>query len=75
MSERKKRQDNTGIKHMVSNKIRLQNRQDFLDVNPCILIIPCLDQKSAKNWKGEGYDAIVLIDAYGDIKKKGKWQS
>jgi len=33
------------------------------DRNPNVVIIPIYSVEQAKEWKGEGYDAIILIDA------------
>jgi hypothetical protein len=56
----------TGIKHSVSNKIRLACQFDFFDQNPCVLIIPILDLDEMKRWNGEGYNAIVMCGSIED---------
>jgi hypothetical protein len=58
-----KREHHTGMKHMASNKIRLCSQKDYYDDNPFVLILPIYDIKKAKEWNGEGYSAIFMIDA------------
>jgi hypothetical protein len=57
----------TGIKHMVSNKIRLMGQQEYMDVAPCVLIVPILRLNQVREWSGEEYEAIVMIDSWKDI--------
>lgn len=52
---------NTGIKHMVANKIRLAGQATYLDKYPCVLIVPAMTVSEMKNWNGGGYKAIVLM--------------
>jgi hypothetical protein len=54
---------NTGIKHMVANKIRLAGQATFLDKYPCVLIVPAMTVSEMKNWNGGEYKAIVLVGA------------
>ena len=51
----------TGLKHMVCNKIRLAGHGEHFDRNPRVLIVPVLSLQQAKEWNGQGYDAIVMI--------------
>jgi len=56
--------DNTGIKHMVTNKVVLSQQDTYFDSKPSVIIVPILNRDDAKLWEGGGYDAIALIDAY-----------
>jgi len=56
--------DNTGIKHMVTNKVVLSQPNTYFDKEPCVIIVPILRRSEAVNWKGGGYDAIALIDTF-----------
>ena len=62
------RVSNSGIKHMITNKILLASQFDYLDTTPCVIIIPILNRNdralNVRNWAGEGYEAIMLIDSY-----------
>jgi len=58
---RKERIDLTGVVHFVSNKIRLADKKYLLDGNdPKMLIVPCMTLKEANEWRGQGYQAVVL---------------
>jgi hypothetical protein len=54
----------TGMKHMLSNKIRLPLQGPFFDRNPCFCIIPCLSLAAVKAWNGHSYTAIVLAGSW-----------
>jgi hypothetical protein len=56
----RRREDLTGIKHAVANKIRMMGQSLYIDNNPCVLIVPILKVDEVKSWNGESYDAIVL---------------
>ncbi len=62
----KRRITGTGIKHFLTNIIRLKAQVQYYDSLPCLLIIPILSLEQVRNWKGEGYSAIVLA---------GEWRS
>ena len=66
--ERKSRARHTGIKHLVTNKARIFGQAEFMDRNPCLLIVPILTLKEAVDWDGSGYEAIVVIDTAKDAK-------
>jgi hypothetical protein len=51
----------TGIKHSVTNKIRLPGQGDYFDRLSCVLIVPVMTLNRAKRWDGEGYQAIVMV--------------
>jgi hypothetical protein len=57
----------TGLKHFVSNKIRLFDQAEYLDRNPCLLIIPVMKLADVRGWNGEGYRALVLPGNYEGI--------
>lgn len=66
-SGNKRRMDGTGIKHMMTNKIRLCSQEIYFDQHPSIVIVPIMDKPSALEWKtGEEYAAIILIDKQAD---------
>ena len=62
----------TGLKHMICNKIRLSGQYTYFDRNPCLIIVPVLSLQQAKEWKGEGYHAIVMLSRGNKEKGKGK---
>ena len=53
---------------MVTNKMLLASRFDYLDMTPCVIIISILswneEALNLQNGSGEGYNAITLIDGY-----------
>jgi hypothetical protein len=66
-TKRPSREDFTaGIKHFVPNKIRLAGQKEYLDNNPCLLIVPVMDLDTMKGWNGGGYKAIVLAGTAGE---------
>jgi len=60
---------NTGIKHMVTNKILLASQAEYFDSTPCVMIVPIMSRHEGTNWSGEAYDAIMLIDKYVDPER------
>jgi len=62
----KKKVEDTGIKHMVTNKVLISSQQLYFDSMPSVIIVPILSRSDAIDWKGGGYNAIALIDAYHD---------
>jgi hypothetical protein len=54
----------TGIKHFASNKARIPGQGEYMDANPCMIIVPILTCERVKNRHGEAYDAIVVIDGW-----------
>ena len=40
----------TGLKHMICNKIRLCGQKRYFDANPCVIIVPILTMKQARDW-------------------------
>jgi hypothetical protein len=61
---KRKKAIRTGLKHLVSNKIRLASQKDYFDDRPCVLIVPVIDLATMKGWNGEGYKAIILVGDY-----------
>ena len=57
------RKSHTGIKHCVANKLLLASQSEYFDAKPNVVIIPICTREFAKTWNGEGYYAIMLIDA------------
>jgi hypothetical protein len=35
-----------------------------MDVSPCVVIVPIMNQEEMKNWNGEGYEAIVMAEEW-----------
>ena len=66
-AETGRREKNTGIKRMVSNRVLLAGQRDYFDNAPCVLIIPVLSREDAISWAGAAYDAIMMIDAYKNL--------
>jgi hypothetical protein len=63
--KKKSRTPNTGIKHMVTNKVLLHGQALYFDKYPaCVVIVPILALQEALDWRGGGYEAIMLIDKY-----------
>lgn len=54
-----KREDQTGLKHFVCNRLRLFN-QVYYDTKPLLFIIPVMSVDEAKAWDGQAYPAIVI---------------
>jgi hypothetical protein len=55
---------NTGMKHLITNRIRLFLQKEYFEQRPCILIVPVLTLQAAREWKGDGYPAIFLAGAF-----------
>lgn len=51
---------------MVTNKVLLAGQRDYFDLAPCVIIVPILNAKKAREWTGEAYQAVMLIDSFGD---------
>ena len=51
----------TGLKHFVSNKIRLCSQGTHFDKDPDVMIIPLRTMDQMHNWNGEGYEALFII--------------
>jgi hypothetical protein len=49
----------SGIMHFRTNRVHIC-APSMLNEQPSLLIVPILTTESAKNWNGEGYDAIVV---------------
>lgn len=60
-----------GIRNMLSNIVRLSYQAEVFDTNPQVMIFPIYDLEEAKNWAGEGYDAIVVFDTAYVAKRIG----
>ena len=56
---------NVGIIHFPTNRIQLVGQEFCFYTYPCVIIVPILSVENVRNWRGEGYDAIVLA---GDWK-------
>jgi hypothetical protein len=57
----------SGIKYFPFSQIRLPNHTLFFDQLPCVLIVPIMELEQMKDWKLEGYEAIVLAGAYNTV--------
>jgi hypothetical protein len=57
----------TGIKHSPNNKIRFPGDAVYFENLPCVVIVPIMTLKEIRDWKLEGYEAIVLAGSYKDI--------
>jgi hypothetical protein len=69
-ARRRIRQSYVGIKHFPTNRIRLDRQKDFLDDNPCVIVVPLLPLAQVKNWNGVAYEAIVLAGNYTDLERE-----
>ena len=67
------RHHHTGLKHFIVNKLRLRNQATHFDglhnSHPSVLIVPIRTVEDAREWKGEGYEAVVLIDSKSRLIK------
>jgi hypothetical protein len=54
------RNHTSGIIHFRTNRGHIYE-PGMLNKQPSLLIVPILTAESAKNWNGEGYDAIVVV--------------
>ena len=52
---------------MVPNFVRLANQKDYFDKFPCIVLLPICDLHFDKNWCGEGYSVLMLIDHFKNV--------
>jgi len=64
-----KREAHSGIKHMVTNMVRIPGQLEFMDNFPCLLIVPIMEIDEVREWEGDGYEAIVLVDEFVDEEK------
>jgi hypothetical protein len=62
------RTPDTGMKHMLSNKVRLPLQGTYFDRSPCFFIVPCLPLAAVKAWNGGSYSAIVLAGSWDGIE-------
>eukprot|EP00978_Attheya_sp_CCMP212_P008478 scaffold19910_cov51-Attheya_sp.AAC.2 len=60
----KGRQDDTGIKHRVTNKVllALAGQGDYFDRAPCVIIVPILSRQEGIDCNGGVFDSIMMID-------------
>ena len=49
-----------GIRNLLCNIVRMSNQGSLFDQHPHVLIFPIYDLEEAKNWAGQGYEAIVV---------------
>jgi hypothetical protein len=56
----------TGIMNCSTNKARIPGQGENMESNPCLLIVPIMDIRRVREWNGEGYEAIVVIDEWED---------
>jgi hypothetical protein len=60
--EEKKKMDGTGVVHFVSAKLRMTLQQAYFDGEyPKAMLIPIMSLDTAKQWKGESYNALFTI--------------
>ena len=60
-----------GIRNFLCNILRMSNQGPLFDTSPCVVILPVGGVQFAKEWTGQGYDAIVLCDSALDAKRIG----
>jgi hypothetical protein len=65
----KKRETFTGLKHNYCNKCQLSSQKQMYDAPPYILIVPIMTLDAVKEWQGEPYKVIVLMN---DTERYGK---
>jgi hypothetical protein len=54
------KEKHTGLKHFVSNRVRLSGQYYFFDQSPNVFIIPVMSVEEMREWNGTGYKAIVM---------------
>jgi hypothetical protein len=72
---RGKKHSHVGIKHFLTNRIRLDLDcpEIYLDKFPCVIIVPILTLEEVRDWNGEPYGAIVFAgDCYYTDQGKRK---
>ena len=63
--------NNTGLKHSTLNKVRIYGQKHYLDIRPCMLLLPLMSLDETKAWKsGDGYSALFCIGGLGDGTSK-----
>jgi hypothetical protein len=65
----KQRLKHTGLKHNHFNKCQLNSQEQAYDAPPYILIVPIMTLAEVKDWTGEKYDVLVLMN---NTEKYGK---
>ena len=60
-----------GIRNFLCNILRMSNQGPLFDKSPCVVILPVCRVQFAKEWTGQGYDAIVLCNSELDAKRIG----
>lgn len=72
-AERNQKVRFSGLKHSALNLIRLLGQRDYMDNNPCVVIVPAMTKDDLLNWKsGQSYTAIVLVEGWPDRKIKAE---
>lgn len=59
-----RRLPHTGIKHLCSNKIKLNGQDMYFDGKPCLVLVPILSTEETRSWNGTPYSAIAVIGAW-----------
>jgi hypothetical protein len=59
-TRRSNRENHTGIKHFISNKVCLQGQRQYLDKLSSVYIIPVMTVEQMRAWNGDGYSAIAI---------------
>ena len=54
---------------MLTNYALIDYQKNCFDNNPSMMIIPLLNPSKAAEWRGEGYDAIIVVDGFGNLEK------
>ena len=53
-----------GIRHFLTNRIRIAHQQVYMDKWHCVFVIPVLTVEQVRKWNGSSYDAIVLAGKF-----------
>ncbi len=62
LSAQQKRHDHEGVLHFSSNRLYLERQKLVIDGQyPRMLIVPIRNIDQVTGWKGEGYNAIILV--------------
>jgi hypothetical protein len=60
------RNPGSGIIHFRTNRVHIY-APSMLNEQPSLVIVPILTAESARNWNGEGYDAIVVAAGTNEV--------
>ena len=67
---KRRKLENTGLKHSDLNKLKIMGQKEHMDNRPCLLIVPILSLSETKAWKsGDPYVALFCAGGYEDANE------